>query len=509
MKKHLNFLIILLAAIPLLTSISGCKRFLDRKPLGSATEGDLSQGGVEGKTFGLYGKLRDVEGMTTFSRLWFQSIRSDDAQKGSTTGDLADGGAIMDGFQYTKDHWLMNQNWDGHFNFINATNDVLHDVDSLNLVDPGSIINKAEALYFRAFAYFDLVRDYGEVPLITTKVYTVSDANKPKSTVAQIYSQIENDLIFAGQNLPATWQSSFTGRLTKGAANALLAKVYLQQKKWAQALASAEDVINSGQYALLSSYVNFFKENPGENSSESIFEVQMYESNNGSVYFGNNYNQVQGVRGSGDWDLGWGFNVPTQALVDSYEPGDPRKAATILFSGQPDGIYGRTVPGSPPLAQPYWNKKVYTDPARQLATGDRFSWWLNIRLQRYADVLLIAAEAANEVGGAANTTKALAWLEMVRSRARAGNNAVLPPVVGPITQSALRTAIKKERRAEFGMENERFYDLVRWTPATDGIDAPSILGPLGYTHPKHMFYPLPQPAIDRSAGTLVQNPLWP
>ena len=81
MKKHLNFLIILLAAIPLLTSISGCKRFLDRKPLGSATEGDLSQGGVEGKTFGLYGKLRDVEGMTTFSRLWFQSIRSDDAQK--------------------------------------------------------------------------------------------------------------------------------------------------------------------------------------------------------------------------------------------------------------------------------------------------------------------------------------------------------------------------------------------------------------------------------------------
>ena len=104
----------------------------------------------------------------------------------------------------------------------------------------------------------------------------------------------------------------------------------------------------------------------------------MYESANGSVYYGNSHNQVQGVRGSGDWDLGWGFNVPTAALESSYETGDPRRGHTILYSGQPDGIYGRVVPPAPPLVQPFWNKKVYTDPARQAATGDRFSWWLNI-----------------------------------------------------------------------------------------------------------------------------------
>ena len=119
----------------------------------------------------------------------------------------------------------------------------------------------------------------------------------------------------------------------------------LYRKNWAGALGKCEEVINSNRYALYESVFKFFTED-GENSSESIFEVQMYENANGSVYFGNEYNQVQGVRGDGDWDLGWGFNVPTQGLFDSYETDDPRKGATILESGQPDGIYGRTVPAS-------------------------------------------------------------------------------------------------------------------------------------------------------------------
>ena len=512
MKKHINLIWLLIAVFPILTSVSGCKKFLDRKPLGAATEGDLSQGGAEGKTLGLYGQLRTIEGMTTFVRFWFQNIRSDDAVKGSTTGDLADAGNCMDNFQYTKDHWLLNQNWDGHFTFINATNDVIHDVDSLGLTDPGSIINKAEARFFRAFAYFDLVRDYGSVPIYNFKIYKASDGNKAKSTVEQVYQFIEDDLNYAAANLPASWPAAFVGRVTKGTANSYLAKVLMQQNKFAAALAKAEEVIGTNQYALLSNYQNFFKES-GENSSESILEVQMYESATGSIKLGNNYNETQGVRGSGDWDLGWGFNIPTTAFETSFETGDPRKGHTILYSGQPDGIYGRTVPTSPPLVHPYWNKKVYTDIARQQSTGDRFSYWLNIRLMRYADLLLLAAEAANEVGGATNTTKALAWLEMVRARARAGNNTILLPVVAPITQAALRTAIKKERRAELGMENQRFYDLVRWTlsngtaPAPDGIDALTVLGPSGYL-PRNRFYPIPQPVLDRNSE-IKQNPDYP
>jgi hypothetical protein len=210
---------------------------------------------------------------------------------------------------------------------------------------------------------------------------------------------------------------------------------------------------------------------------------------------------VQGVRGSGDWDLGWGFNVPTAALDAAYETGDPRKDATILYSGQPDGIYGRTVPSAPPLSQPRWNKKVYTSFVRQQQTGDRFSWWLNIRLLRYADVLLMAAEAANEIGGSGNISKAVGWINQIRTRARNGNNSILPLIPNSITQSALRAAIKHERRVEMAMEFERFYDLVRWG------DAVTILGPLGYQN-RCRYYPIPQPAIDRSNGVLIQNPEW-
>jgi hypothetical protein len=501
MKIDLKYLKQIAAGAFIVLLFSGCEKFLDRKPLGIASEGDLTVGGLEGKAFGLYGGLRTTDGLTNFQMLWFKTIRSDDAIKGSTTGDLADAGQMMDNFQYAKDHWLLNAYWEGHYTFINSCNDVVYDVDSLNLTDPGSLINKAEATFFRAYAYFDLVRDYGEVPIVLNKVLTPTDGNKPKSTVPQVYAQIEADLTFAAQNLPLTWGTQFPGRVTRGAANAFLAKVNLYRQNWARALGNAETVINSGQYNLLTNFTDYFKES-GENSSESILEVQMFVNQNGSQVISNNLNEVQGVRGSGEWDLGWGFNVPSADLeANGFESGDPRKAATILYSGQADGIYGQNVPPAPPLAQPFWNKKVYTDPVRRLQTGIRNAPWLNIRLMRYADVLLIAAEAANELGGAGNTTKALDYLNRVRSRARGNASGVLPPVTTTV-QSEIRTAIKRERRAEFAMEYERFYDLVRWGDAT------TVLASLGYTN-RHRFYPIPQLAIDRSGGVLVQNPEWP
>ncbi|HSK13917.1 MAG TPA: RagB/SusD family nutrient uptake outer membrane protein, partial [Phnomibacter sp.] len=126
--------------------------------------------------------------------------------------------------------------------------------------------------------------------------------------------------------------------------------------------------------------------------------------------------------------------------------------------------------------------------------------WINQRVIRYSEVLLMAAEAANELGGGANTTNAVNWLEMVRARARAGNNAILPKVEF-VSQAQFRTAVQNERRYELAFETERFFDLVRW-----GL-AGSVLGPLGYTN-RHRYYPIPQQAIDNSGGRLVQNPDW-
>lgn len=496
MKRYKKIIFILSLAAPLLIGVSGCKKFLDRKPLGTGTEDDITQGGVEGAVFGLYGALRTTGGMSGWATIWFKSIRSDDAKKGSTPDDSKANGDRFDNFKYDKisENSVVPDYYSGHYSFIALCNNVIHDIDSLGLTDAASLANMGEAKFMRAWAYFDLVRDYGSVPVIDFKVYETSQANVAKKPIGDVYALIDADLQYAAEHLPVQWDSKFIGRVTQGTANTLIAKTRLYRNDWAGALGKAEEVINSGQYSLYNSYSGFFTED-GENSSESIFEVQMYENANGSVVYGNEYNQVQGVRGSGDWDLGWGFNVPTDALIASYETGDPRKDATILASGGPEGV-----PASLTAIQPYWNKKVYTDVARRKATGDRFGLWLNIRLLRYADVLLMASEAANELGGT-NTTKALSYLEMVRARARAGSTTVLPAIT-TTDQAALRTIIHHERRIEFALESERFYDLVRWG------EADITLAPLGYL-PKNKYYPFLQVDIDKSGGTLVQNPDYP
>jgi hypothetical protein len=182
--------------------------------------------------------------------------------------------------------------------------------------------------------------------------------------------------------------------------------------------------------------------------------------------------------------------VPTQNLIDAYEPGDPRKDHTILTSGEDDGGYGSGIlPGAPPLDQLYWNKKAYTEASVRSALSQRQNNWENIKILRYADVLLMAAEAAFQTG---NSALATTYLNQVRAKRREGAN-VLPDV------TATMAAIKHERRIELALEGERFYDVVRWG------DGPALLGPLGF-EPKHEWYPIPQTAIDQSQGVLVQNP---
>lgn len=473
-------------ALPILNSCNDAE-FLDMKPLGIATEGDLTAGGFEEKAFGLYGKIRTQGGVADWTRYWFQSIRSDDAAKGSSPTDAATLGNIMDNFQYSATEF--GANWDGHYSLIYACNDLIVDVETSGLTDQGSIINTAEAKVIRAFAYFELRRDYGAVPIILNKIVKPSDGVKAKNTIAEVDAQIISDLEFAALHLPLTWPA-YPGRATKGFANSLLAKLYLYQGNWKKSLEKSDLVIKSGQYRLVTSYETLFTE-AGDNSSESVFEVQFLRL--GTTNYSNNYWESQGVRGQSTWDLGWGFNVPTINLIGAYETSDPRKATTILTSGQNDG-YGNTLPASPPLDQLYWNRKAYTLPSERAKYGENKNHWENIKILRYADVLLMAAEAANEDG---NTGLATTYLEEIRSRARGANTGILLPVTGG--QATLRTAIKQERRIEFAMEGERFYDLVRWGDAT------AVLGAKGYQD-KNKHYPIPQSAIDQSGGVLIQNP---
>ncbi|MCU0380627.1 MAG: RagB/SusD family nutrient uptake outer membrane protein [Chitinophagaceae bacterium] len=491
----------LLIAIPVVMLFTGCEKFLDRKPL-TATLDDLNQGGLEGQVYGLYGAIRngDVAGQGFGGIPWLamHGFRADDSEKGSSSADGADWGVIYDEFQYVKDHWSSTTYWDQHYVLIGQANTALQLADSLGLTDDASRVNIAEAKFFRAFAYFDLVRAFGEVPKIDFRVYNPNDAKQPKASIQEIYALIDEDLDEAMANLPVVWQAKYKGRLTQAAARALKAKTLLTRKNWSGAFSLAQQIILSGQFRLLDDFATNFKE-AGENGPESIWEIQAYIGPNGTDNYFSWYGIAQGVRGSGDWDLGWGWNTPTQSLVDAYASGDERKAATIQASGEADG-YGKTLPGSVfdvpsgPLPRKYWNKKVYPEPSMQSSTSNRQAGWVNQRELRYADVLLMAAEAANELGGTENQLFAERYLNQVRNRAGLGN-------VTFVDKDQMRTAIKNERRYELAMEGERFFDLVRWG------DAETVLGPAGYV-PCNQYYPIPQSAIDFSGGVLVQNPCW-
>lgn len=508
MKRRINIRKWGLAALPLLVLVlAGCNKFLDRKPL-TETLDDLNQGGLEGQIYGIYGAIRngDIAGQAFGGIPWLgiHQFRGDDTEKGSSNADGADWGVIYDEFKYVKDHWSNTIYWDQHYVLIGLANTALQIADSLSLNDPASNANRAEARFFRAFAYFDLVRTFGDVPKIDFRIYSQADGQRPKAPAAEIFALIDSDLQFAISNLPVNWNnatgtSRFPGRLTKGAAYTLAAKTQLWRRNWAAALSNCQAVISSNQYALTSNFGSIFV-NSGENNPESILEIQANIGASGSDNFSSPHAIAQGVRGSGDWDLGWGWNTPTESFVTAWDDSDPRKRHSILFSGQPDGSFGRVLPDFPSIPRKFWNKKVYPEPAMQTMTGERQGGWINQRIYRYSDVLLMAAEAANEVGGAANVANAVNWLEMVRARARGGNAGILPKVEFA-NQAQFRAAVQEERRFELVFENERFYDLVRWNRAE------SVLGPLGYTN-RHRLYPIPQQAIDNSAGRLVQNPDW-
>ncbi|SDB27103.1 Starch-binding associating with outer membrane [Flavobacteriaceae bacterium MAR_2010_188] len=476
----------ILSVMGLALLISCDDSFLDRLPEGEVANTDeLGVGGQETAVFGLYSQLRR-SAVGQWQRYWFGSIRSDDAAKGSTPGDGAADGTAFNDFDYVATNLLSTSWWNAHYEIIFASNEIINIIEETGTTDEGSLINAAEAKVMRGWMYFELRRDYGEVPIITATIDNPEDAIAPKATVADIDALIESDLTFAAQYLPLTWPN-FPGRATSGFANSMLAKLYLYQENWQKSYDKSMEVINSGVYMLDPDLVNLF-EIGGDNGVESIFEIQQLVTDNEN--FADNYFLSQGVRGAGVWDLGWGFNVPTQQLVDAFEAGDKRKNNTILYSGQDDNGFGSgTLPAVPPLPQPYWNKKAYTKQAVRNEFNMNFNRWENIKIVRYADIILMAAEAANELG---MTSEAVDLVNQVRSRAGLG-------LISVTDQASVRAAIKQERRVELAMEEYRFYDLVRWG------DAVSVLGSLGY-EAKNALYPIPQEAIDQAGGVLVQNP---
>lgn len=504
LNKFLQNSWLLLFVIGMLAT-SGCNKFLDTKAQGTYDLDNYPYPGGSGPydqfLFGAYNELRAFN-LHSQSFITAFSIRSDDADKGSTPTDGGANAMDMDNFPVQAGNGFCNTLWIGNYGLIDKCNTALKSIrDRTDVVATDEVKNQSigEMRFLRAYAYFNLVRLFGSVPLIDS---TGGPTNVAQSTAAQLYAFIENDLIFAQTHLPLSWDmSKFPGRVTKGSANGLLAKVYLMQQKWAQGMAAANAVVSSGQYDLSTSYDKIFREE-GENSKESVFEVQATGSAAIPTTNGVQYAQIQGVRGAGVWDLGWGWNMPSSYLEAAYEANDPRKARTILYTATGSTtIYGEALPSG--LPNPKYNNKVYSNPALRASIGNRFGYWMNVRILRYADVLLMYAEAANEVGGADNITAARNALNSVRARARTGAVAGTLPDVTTTDQATLRTAIRQERRIELAMEHDRFFDLVRWGIAQSTFSAS---GKPNFSSARDVLLPIPQTQIDLSAGVLKQNP---
>ncbi len=358
------------------------------------------------------------------------------------------------------------------YQIIARTNQILALIDGVDFDAATKKNLKGQALFLRAYAYFELVRYFNTAPLHLTPVTVRQEAALPLATAAELYAQIEKDALEAATSLlPKSTQEP--GRATSGAAKTLLANVYINQKKWAQAEPLLKEVVASNEYSLIPNYADAFSTSTAnKNNKESVFEVQFLEGSaglNGSFL----YNflprpispaEIAPITGTSNPQPldGEGNNTPTPDIIAAYEPGDTRKDASIGYV---------TLSGSERKNKVYPYIKKYAKP-HALHGNHGINW----PIYRYSEVLLLLAEALNEQG---KTSEAAPYLNQVRNRAGLANTTAA-------SQADMRQAIYRERRVELAFENKRWFDLVRTGRAVEVITA---YGQRIKANPQAYYYP--------------------
>lgn len=379
-----------------------------------------------------------------YQNMWlFGDMRGDDSWDELVKGTAA----AMDNFTINNDDGVINSTWLNYYNIINRANTILSKIEGAN---PAVVTNKemyvGEASFLRALAYFDLVRIYGDVPMITGPL-TIEDGYKAgREKVAKIYDEvIIKDLLYAESKLPAKFTGSDVGRANKGAAKSLLGKVYLTVKDFAKAEVKLQEVTTMG-YSLLPKYTDLFDYTKSEHHSEYIFDIEYEQGIGEGNCFTTNFSPKDpptaafyGVTGGQN-----GNNNPPKSLFDIFPAGDKRKDITAA-NGFTDnnGVFHPLIPTSNDVQT--YTKKYMT---RLLASCDSRANW---KVIRYADVLLMYAEALNENG---KTDEAIKQLNIVRVRAGLQGYGNQP-------KDEVRENIYLERRLELSFEGHRWFDLLR------------------------------------------------
>jgi starch-binding outer membrane protein, SusD/RagB family len=430
----------------------------------------------------------------TYANVIVGEIASDNTLCGGENPTDVIGWQQIDDMIHTPVNSNLKDIWNWMFAGVQRTNYFMEFKDKTDFAGKDAMIG--EVRFLRAYYYFELVKWFGPVPMKTDERFKLGDETSiPRSPVSEVFAQIEADLLFAATVLPAT--PTEIGRATRGAAQALLGKAYLYQNKFAEAADVLDDVISSGRYSLVSDFSKIF-EAEGENGPESVFEVQYtdvegagfgcLQCSEGNVAVG--FSGVRGYEGP-LYSPGFSFNVPVQSAVDQFEPGDLRKDVTILdIEAWAEETGAKYTTGNEHTG--FFNRKYIPRKRRPEAQADlNLTNPNNYRAIRYADVLLMAAEA-NSRGGISDA-KAQQYLNQVRTRAFNDANRNIT-----LTGAALTDAIWQERRVELMGEGHRFFDLVRTNKAAGAIP--------GFVQGKHELFPVPLEEIQFSNGNWSQNP---
>jgi starch-binding outer membrane protein, SusD/RagB family len=473
----------LISAFCIAFLLTGCEDFLNMRPEGTIPSTGLDYSKSENIFLPIsasYASLRSYDAHV-FPYIGAFEITSDNADKGSSPEDNPPM-KEMDNLTYDKTNGLINNLWVGYFDIVSGANHAIHQMPLFvaalnNSIDKTYALQcQGEAKTIRAYAYFNLTRLFGSVPIIDTTLTSVQLSSVSQASKAELYAFIEKDLKEAIEVLPKSYTKEWAGRITKYTAMALKAKVHLYQQEWDSVASLTDRIIASGKYELLPDFRSVFSID-GENSKESLFEIQsstLGKTTGDQTYI--EYAYVQGPRGNTPSGMqGWGFCTPSQNLISFFSGRGEvvRPATTLLYRGTitPEGDSIKTI-----CSNPVYNGKVYTPLIYNLWNYNGYGFDYNVRILRYSDVLLMYAEAKTR-GSSFLTVSGLTADDAVNLvRHRAG----LTNLIGVTIQQ-----IWDERRAELAMEEDRFFDLIRTNQAV------TALASKGFTAGKNEVFPIP------------------
>ncbi len=482
--------IILATVLGLGLGVISCEDYLDVQPP-FAQDAENYFNSPEDYELALIGAYDLLQ--ASFLNIWIGEIASDNSIAGGESVTDTEGLHEIDNMNHDAVNNELRNVFRWNYAGVTRANYIMEFEDKIDFDGKAEII--AQTRFLRAYYYFQLTKYFGDIPLIVDRRLGAEEVtNIDRTSKSEVYDQIESDLKFAAANLP--WSNPVKGRVEKGAALALLGKVHLYQDEFTDAAAAFDQIITQGNYALVSDFQNLWLAD-FEDNSETVFDVE-YSGQEGGGYgclICLEGNAAAGFHGPRQYEgpiygIGNSYNLPTQDLYDAFDPNDPRRDISILDieafkASQPNPNDVSYVEGGGGHTGYYNNKYIKRKNELGLPDDDLTSP-LNNKVIRYADVLLMAAEANAQLG---NDGPALTYLNQVRSRAG------MPSLSGSGQQ--LLEAIWRERRLELAGEGHRFFDLVRTGQAANEID--------NFIPGKHEVFPIPQVEIDLTGNNWNQN----